>query len=244
MIALPPLVVKKTIPVVFCSFIAVFGMSCLLGCLRTRAEIQEESDQKKEMHSQLTHLQASAAREAMRFEEFDSQFRQLNGRIEQLEHQLEQNKTQKEELRISTEQEKSQLSEKLKAFEESLRALEKQMADVNQELEALKVEREAAKLSQQKGSPKGSEKGQYKLAEDAFTKKEWKSAIVGYQKYREANPQGKHYASATYKIGMCFRELGMNADALPFFTEVVEKYPKSSEAKEAKTYLKGKTSNK
>ncbi|MBK9294536.1 MAG: tetratricopeptide repeat protein [Oligoflexia bacterium] len=41
-------------------------------------------------------------------------------------------------------------------------------------------------------------------------------------------------AEATYKIGLCFTELGLKKDAKEFYKDVIEKYPKTSWAKKAK----------
>ena len=52
------------------------------------------------------------------------------------------------------------------------------------------------------------------------------------------NPKGKRYADATYKIGMSFQELKLKDDAKAFYQEVIQKFPKSSEAKKAEVRLK------
>jgi len=43
---------------------------------------------------------------------------------------------------------------------------------------------------------------------------------------------------ALYKIGMSFESLGMGEDAKGFYQELVEKYPKSPEAKKARKKVK------
>ena len=68
--------------------------------------------------------------------------------------------------------------------------------------------------------------------------KKWKDAIVVFSKYRDQFPKGKKYADATYKIGVCFQELGMKEEAKPFLEEVVAKFPGTSEAKKASFRLK------
>ncbi|MCC7404355.1 MAG: tetratricopeptide repeat protein [Bdellovibrionales bacterium] len=202
------------------------------GCLRTRADLQD-AENKKEMSDKLSTLQQTAARDEVRFQDYDEQLRHMRGRVETLEHSLALATEEKDKLIKEKEATKTQTDERLKLYEEALRKLESQVGNLSQELEQAKKASAASATSS--GS---SDKGNFGSAEDAYGKKNWKAAIVGYQKYREANPTGKKYGEATLKIGVCFQELGMNSDARAFFDEVVEKFPKSAEAKEAKTRLK------
>lgn len=218
---------------VSCSILPVF----LLGCLRTRSDLMQESDQKREMKTQLSTLQQTAARDELRFQDYETQFRVMNGKIESLEHQLNEANTRHQETIKASDIERLKTEERLKLYEEALRSLEARSLQVSQELEQMRREREVASSSAA-SNLKTAEKGSYKIADEAFTKKEWKTAIVGFQKYREGNPKGKNYASATLKIGVCFKELGMNSDAKPFFEEVIEKFPKVKEALQAKSHLK------
>ena len=45
--------------------------------------------------------------------------------------------------------------------------------------------------------------------------------------------------TALYKIGLSFESLGMKDDAKGFYQELIEKHPKSQEAKKAKAKMKG-----
>lgn len=76
------------------------------------------------------------------------------------------------------------------------------------------------------------------MGDDAFAAKDWKGAVVIYQKYRDKYPKGKKFVEATYKIGICFKELKLKSEAKTFFDEVIEKFPSSPEAKKAKSQLK------
>ena len=48
----------------------------------------------------------------------------------------------------------------------------------------------------------------------------------------------KRLPLALYNIGLSFDALGMKSDAQGFYAEVVEKFPRSAEAKKAKAKLK------
>ena len=86
---------------------------------------------------------------------------------------------------------------------------------------------------------KQTKKDTYDIAKEFFEKKDWKQAILNFQKYRDDNPKGVKLADATYKIGVSFQELGMKDEAKTFYDEVQVKYPKSEEARRAKIRLKG-----
>ena len=100
------------------------------------------------------------------------------------------------------------------------------------ELQALKS---AAVENNSSSSPR---KDAFEIGEDFFEKKEWRRAILSYQKYRDANPKSKKFSDATYKIGVSFQELGLRDEARTFYDEVVAKFPQSAEAKKARTRLK------
>lgn len=212
--------------------ILMLAVGLVTGCLRTRADLQD-ADSKKEMSDKVTTLQQTAARDEVRFQDYDEQLRHMRGRVETLEHNLAVATEEKEKVIKEKDAAKVQTDERLKLYEEALRKLETQVATLSQELDQAKKANAAAVSSGGSG-----DKGNFTTAEEAYGKKNWKAAIVGYQKYREANPNGKKYGEATFKIGVCFQELGMNGDARAFFDEVIEKFPKSAEAKEAKGRLK------
>jgi hypothetical protein len=83
-----------------------------------------------------------------------------------------------------------------------------------------------------------AEKNPLANAEDLFSKKKWKDAVLSYEHYRSQNPKGKSFATATYKIGVSFQEMGMNDDASAFYEEVISKFPQSKEAEKSEARLK------
>jgi TolA-binding protein len=95
---------------------------------------------------------------------------------------------------------------------------------------------EAASPKQKAAEATG--KGPYALAEEKFDQKNWKEAILEYEKYRKANPKGKQFSTATYKIGVAFQELGLNDEAKAFYEEVISKFPKTKDADRASTRMK------
>ena len=177
------------------------------------------------MSDKLASLQKEQARGEMRFQEHDEQFRQMRGKIVELEQKLVEAHQNNEKNIQKGQMSQVQMVERLKIYEEALRQVEAQVQVLTKGLMAIK-------------EVKKKKLGNFGSAEVAYKKKDWKSAIVGYQKYRELNPQGRLYSTATLKIGICFQELGMASDARAFFDEVIEKFPKSKAAKTARNHLK------
>ena len=101
-----------------------------------------------------------------------------------------------------------------------------------------------AGASTNSGSGKNSEKNPFDLGDSRFEQKAWREAIFAYEDYRKSYPKGKNFGAATYKIGVCFQELGMLDDAKPFYDEVISKFPQSKEADRARSRLKAMSKKK
>lgn len=166
-----------------------------------------------------------------RFEEYDELIRNLNGRVDVVENQLAQYNASHQGNEEARKKDLQGVDQKFLAYEEALKKLEAQVLALSEELNKMKT----AQATPAKGAPakpKGT-KANYDEGEALFNQKKWKDAILAYQKYRDANPKGKYYAPATYKMGVCFQELGMKSEAKVFFEEVISKFPSSKEAKKA-----------
>jgi len=85
-----------------------------------------------------------------------------------------------------------------------------------------------------------------KLAEDAyflrgeslFRQKIYKKAILDYANFPDKFNKSPLYPKALLKIGLAYEALSMKDEAKAFFQDLIEKFPKSHEAKEAKKHLK------
>ncbi len=205
-----------------------------VGCLQTRSSVRE-GEQRQVLQTQVSTLQKSTADVNARFAEIEEQIRFLNGRTEVLENRLAvaQNDLQNER-RNSAEVLQSQ-NQRILIFQEALTRMEQEQSALRAELESLKSKQstQAAK----KEPPKANSKNTFETAEDFFDKKEYRQAILEYQKYREKNPKGKNFSTATYKIGFSFHELGLKDEAKSFYEEVIAKFPKSDAAKKSKARL-------
>ena len=218
--------------------VAIAG-TLLVGCLKTRAELEaEETGQQQERQTiaqqkiagqQSAPVKEKAPPSAYRFEEYDEQMRQLTGRVDSLENALQQMKTAKQGEKESG----TKVDQKFLAYEDALKELEAQVTALTDEVARLK-----APPPEPVVAPAVKGKASYESGEEYFVQKKWKDAIVKFQNYRDQNPKGKFYSDATYKIGVCFQEIGMKDEARSFLEEVTTKYPNSKEAKKAAFRLK------
>jgi len=210
--------------------ILVLGLATS-GCLVTRNEAKEV--ERKNMDQVIT-LQRSAADQSTKFSEIDNELRVLNGRIEVLENRVVQYQAQSHE-KLGGESLKTQ------EMERRMLLLQEEIKRLTALLDATIVEVGALKAGANAKIPVPTgKKGAFEIAEDLYAKKEWRKAVLAYQKFRDDNPKSKRFPTATLRIGQCFMELGMKDDARTFFEEVVAKYPKSDEAKQARNLLKKK----
>lgn len=211
--------------------ISLFG---LVGCLQTRSDVKA-GEQGRVLQQQVSTLQKTSADVNSRFEESEEQIRFLNGKIEVLENQISQAKQDNEQLKKLTLEQNQTHSQKISILQEALTKMEQEQERMQAEMVALKTafKDELVKTV----PPSETSKNPFELAEKLFSKKDFRSAILEYQKYREKNPKGKQFAVATYKMGICFQELGMKDDARAFYEEVIGKFPKSDEAKKSKIRL-------
>lgn len=214
------------------------------GCvaLKTRSEVRGEGD--AEPQRQTSRAQVATAKEfkepkaaaaVARADELDNQMRNLNGRVDTIENQLNQINAAGEGEKKSVTEMAKYADQKFTAYEEELKKMDAKVLALEAELAALKTAKAEAAASP---APSAKGKTPYDEGEDLFNGKKWKEAIVAFQKYRDANPKGKMYADATYKIGVCFQELKMKDESKAFFDEVIAKFPKSKEAKKAAFRMK------
>lgn len=215
-------------------FFVTFSL-VLAGCLQTRNDVKE-IEQRQVMQQQVVTLQKSNADVTNKFSEIDENLRILNGKIEVVENQVHKG-DQQALTQVKTNNEKTQeVAQKINLLEESMLKMEQQIAGLQAEITALKADG----ASSNKGKPAASKgRASFEQGLEHFNQKDWKKAIVSFQKYRDDNPKGKSFAEATYRIGVCFQELGLKEEAKTFYQEVLTNFPKSDEAKRAKTRMKG-----
>ena len=78
----------------------------------------------------------------------------------------------------------------------------------------------------------------YRLAEAAFNRGAYKEAAQRFQRVIDKNAKSQWAAWALLRQGECFEEMGQPDNAKIFYQDVINEYPKSKAAKEAKDKLK------
>ncbi|MFZ3228586.1 MAG: tetratricopeptide repeat protein [Pseudobdellovibrio sp.] len=234
--------------------ISIFGL--LSACLKTRADLGEQEQSqvygKKNADNQAVAKASQLSTKAQpqpAVDDRDELIRGFNGRIESLENQITNLQKEKEKTAAAGASE----AQKNQALQESLTKMEAQIQKLEADTAAQKAIPVVAPSHQLTGSdangvkPTGgkadkskkdaSRANEYELAQGHFAKKEWKKAILSYQKYVDENSKGTNVADSKYKIGVCFQELGMKEESMAFYEEVIANFGKTESGKKAKIRL-------
>ena len=204
----------------------------LTGCLRTRSEVsptdQSYLSRKKQQDNQKSKESTVDAEETIRT---------LNGRIEVLENQVSQ--LQKENANTADAAKIATLQEALSKMELQIQKLEAEKGTAAPEPITPKAKSSDENLKSalpksEVAAESNSKKNSYDQAEEFFGKKEWKKAILSYQKFAEEFPKSKLLPDAKYKTGVAFQELGLKDEALSFYEEVQAQYPQTLAGKKSK----------
>jgi tetratricopeptide (TPR) repeat protein len=206
----------------------------LQGCLDTR-ESQRENEEKHQLQKQVGTLQRSTADVNSKFQEVDDEVSKLSARVDVVDNKVSKNDEKIEKMFGQRDLKIKESTEKVALHQEALTKMESQLSAMQAQINQLIEEQKKAPVATKN---EGGEKGQYKVAEDHFDKKQWQDAAIAFEKYRKANPKGKHSAEALYKIGVSFQELGSKDEAKIFFKDVLNQYPNTPESKKANTRLK------
>ena len=214
--------------------IASIALLSLSGCLQTREELRDSQQ------DQTSAMQKAAKNDVdNRFSDLEASMRDLNNRVDVTEHQGQKFDQSQEHWRKNIEDQLAETNKKVQLLQDEIVKYEGQMQMMNEQLAAAAAKKEEASKAEEKSAKgKESKSTAFDEGESLFGKKEWGKAILSYQKYRDQSPKGKQFPEATYKMGVCFQELGKKDDARTFYEEVVAKFPGSGEAKRAKIRLK------
>lgn len=206
------------------------------GCLQTRTALKEQ-EEKQVLQKTVRTLQKDTADVSTRFSDIDEDLRKLNGRIEAVEFRLNQAQTKADSGTKVVETRVNEVTDRLKTYQDAIMKLDAEVIELRSAMAQMQEEMRRAP-SPSAGGSKASTPSAYTSAEELFKANQWKDAILEYEKYRKASPKGKQFADATYKIGVCFQELGLTEEAKAFYEEVTAKFPKSKEAEKASYRLK------
>lgn len=221
--------------------VAAIVLSSGAACLRTRSDVKEVEQQKAVTHQVVT-LQKENADVSSRYNDLNEEIRDLRGRIEVAENKISKGDSENDRSTKNALEQTQDVGKKTALLQETVTRLDSQVQALNAEVQALRADIAASNARQI--APSGGGKNSWENGLENFDKKDWKKAILAFQDYREKNPKGKNFHEATYRIGVCFQELGLKDEAKTFYDEVISKNPDSSEAKKAKIRLKSLKSTK
>ncbi len=223
--------------------LSVMAVLFLSSCLKTRSELgegyQSQVYSKKQADNQ-KHA-ANEPSEVVKVDEKDELIRTLNGRVESLENQISQ---------IQKANQENPDAQKIQLLQESLVKMEAQLAKLETEAALAKTvtpqaahantpaaNSSDAKVPPVKGGPQTNGKNAaFEVAQDFFAKKDFKNAILEYQKFVDANAKSKNklVPEAKYKIGLCFEAMGLKDEAQSFYEEVAAQHGATEFGKKAK----------
>lgn len=214
--------------------LAIVAVAFLSSCLKTRSELGEGYQSQVYAKKQAEN-QSTEATEVVRVDEKDELIRTLNGRVESLENQITQ---------MHKQQRENTDAQKVQILQESVIKMEAQMAKLEAELAAAKNANPSAPAPESSDAqlvaskPTGSAKPRtsFDVAQDYFAKKDFKNAILEYQKFVDANGKSKSklVPEAKYKIGLSFESMGLKDEAQSFYEEVAAQHGNTEFGKKAK----------
>jgi hypothetical protein len=89
-------------------------------------------------------------------------------------------------------------------------------------------------------SGKEAEEATYLRGESYYKKQQYNKAIVDYSRFPEKYQKSSFHPKALLRIAECFEAMGRRDDAKAFYSDLMEKFPKTAEGKIAKKRTKTK----
>lgn len=226
------------------------------GCLKTRAQVREEdsdnggADKPKPAQVQDVTQNQSA------IDDIKSELTRMEGRMEDLERSQKDAATNaangnKDDMKkldgriVELEQAQAQMLTAIKQLQDSQQTAH--TADAVDTFDQGRKQFDSGNFDAavdsfteylKSSKPVHVEEALYLRGEAYYSLKQYKKAIVDYSKFPEKYPKSKFMPGALYRIGRSFENLGMNEDAKGFYQELVDKFPKSAEAKKARAKIK------
>jgi len=202
----------------------------LFGCADLKLRQGQGSSSYKKESPEVTALRQQVADLKAKNLSYEEQFRMSSGKVEELEivnRRLEDSSTK----RLGEE------SQELQAYKESVSELVAEKKRL--ELEVIRLQEENKKANRAVKSAKKSSKDHLDEGSRLFEAKKWSEAAAEFQSFREKtnNKKNEDYALSTYKIGVCFQELGLKNEARTFYKSVVAKHKKTRASKFAQYRL-------
>jgi len=229
------------------------------ACLKTRAQLRGDDDDSAQTAKPIPNAVSDVQPQGQyAVDEIKTTMTTLEGRVEDLE------RTQKDEAAASKSNSTQDTIKKLDARVAELETAQTNMLEAIKKMQdqgpavdpstlfdkgktkfdaedwngAIEAFTAFLKNPASKANTKQTEDATFMRGEAYFKNQKYKQAIADYSEFPEKYTKSKHMAEALYKIGISFEALGSEDDAKGFFQLLVDKFPKSSQAKKVKSKLK------
>ncbi len=259
---------KKLIGAGLLIFLSIHLQGCLKTRAQLRSEssadnlygARDEGDERSDRDSSRGPSSAPPLREVKPqggyvIDEVKDEITRLSGRIEDLErqqkeldknsdHQKADESFRKLEARLlSLEKTQQTLQEAFNQLQDSALAHqdpEEMMKMAKASFNEGRYEDVTEQLAKYQKVPKAKnlDEAAFLRGESFFHLKQFKKAVVEYSKFPEKFSHSAHYPEALFKIGLSFDSMGMKEDAQGFYQELIEKFPRSLQAKKARKKAK------
>jgi TolA-binding protein len=234
----------------------IFSLS---SCLKTRAELRGDTPDSDQTAAapRPNPVQDVQPQGSYAIDEIKQQMTMLQGRIEDLERAQKDQATSKKD--TSAQDNEKKLEQRVTDLETAqanmLEAMKKMQEDGVAEDPSEIYNKGKAEFDAENWDGAIEDFNKYfknpKVKEDAhredatfyraecyFKDQKYKLAIADYSEFPEKYTKSKHMPEALYKIGVSFEALGSKDDAKGFYQLLVDKFPKSPQAKKVKSKLK------
>ncbi len=221
----------KTLRILFLVKLLSVGLLFMTSCSSTGIQTRVDGARRgsKSKAPKISDVRIKNADLSQKLVNYEDDLRMKDGRIEELEVYIERlQKTHEDEIKTITEEKDS--------YKESLQAINKEKASLLEDLAKSKEEQSETKEKLKWASTPLDKV--LKNGNTLFDQQKWSDAVTAFQNYREksTNKKSATYALVTYKIGVCFQELGLGKEAETFYKSVVEGFDKKYKAYEFASY--------
>ncbi len=213
-------------------FLFLGGASFLLsGCLATQEDTSILKLQVSELSKILNELQQNQADNAVQMEEIMGRLTQATDHIENFDYKLDDLSSKMDNLEASLKNTNTTV------LPTEIYAQAKKQLEAKQYESALKGFGLYLKATESKGT--AAQEAYLNIARIYYEQKDYQSAAVTAATLMEKFPKSSLMASARLVYAKSIIPLGKTEEAKNYLDSIIEDYPKSKAAKEAKNVLKG-----
>ena len=235
----------------FFSVLVIFSI-LLSGCFKSKARLQEEEVQ-KEMRKRIS---LSVDEHSDRMDNIAKSMGELIGKVEAIEFTQKKEKEGLRNSMLSFGEQLTSLSAKMEKVEKMQKEIVKDMGSLKkgsfvkkgsssfrQGINAFNKKRYKSAISifqayiNRYPRAKNALRARELLGESYYSLGKYEDTIIAYSAIYERQKKGRLWRKSVLRIAQSFYKLGKKSDAKSFASTLVEAYPKSKEAKQAKKYL-------